>query len=101
MKRRKFILLFGGAVITWPRAVRAQQPDRVRRIGVLMGYAESDSQMQTQFAAVRDGLQKLGWTEGRNTRIDTRWVAPTDAAATQRYAKELVALQPDVIVSNT
>ena len=73
----------------------------MRRIGVLMGYAESDSEGQAQIAAFRDGLQKLGWTEGRNTQIDTRWAAPDDAEAMRRFAKELVALQPDVILSST
>ena len=102
MRRRDFILLAGGGgAAAWPFAARAQQLDKMRLIGVLIGCAESHSQVQTQFAAFRDELQKLGWTEGRNTRIDTRWAAPTDAAAMQRFAKELVALQPDVIVSNT
>jgi len=97
-KRREFIALVGGAV-AWPLAARAQQSERVRRIGVLMGYAESDSEAQAQIAAFRDGLQKLGWTEGRNTRIDTRWATPDDADSMQRFAKELVALQPDLILS--
>jgi putative ABC transport system substrate-binding protein len=66
-----------------------------------MGYAESDSEAQAHIAAFRDGLQKLGWTEGRNTRIDTRWATPDDADSMQRFAKELVALQPDLILSHT
>jgi putative ABC transport system substrate-binding protein len=98
MRRREFIRLFGGAAAAWPLAARAQQPDRVRRIGVLMGYAESDQEAQAWVAAFREGLQKLGWTEGRNIRIDTRWAA-ADAELMQRFAQELVALQPDLILS--
>src|SRR5262249_325680 len=100
MRRREFITLLGGAA-TWPLAARAQQSDRVRRIGVLMGYAESDLEVQAHIAAFREGLHKLGWTEGRNTQIDTRWAAPDDAASMGRFANELVSLQPDVILSNT
>ena len=100
MKRREFITLLGGTAVGWPLAARAQQPERIL-IGVLMGYAESNSEAQAQIAAFRDELQKLGWMEGRNARIDTRWAAPTDAAAMQRFAKELVALHPDVILSST
>ena len=77
------------------------QPERARLIGVLMGYAESNSEAQAQIAAFRDGLQKLGWMEGRNTRIDTRWATATDTAAMQRFAKELVALKSDVILAST
>ena len=100
VRRREFIVLIGGAA-AWPLAARAQQSDRVRRIGVLMGYAENDSEAQAQIAAFRDGLQKLGWMEGHNTRIDTRWAIPADADSMQRLAKELVALQPDLILSST
>jgi len=98
MKRRQFITLLGGAAATWPLAARAQQGDRMRRIGVLMGYAESDREGQANFSAFQGGLQKLGWTEGRNIRIDARW-ASADADLVQRFAKELVALQPDLIVT--
>jgi ABC-type uncharacterized transport system substrate-binding protein len=98
MRRREFITLLGGAA-AWPLAVRAQQPERVRRIGVLMVDAENDSEAQALVAAFREGLQKLGWTEGRNLRIDTRWAA-ADAEAMQRFAQELVALQPDLILSH-
>jgi putative tryptophan/tyrosine transport system substrate-binding protein len=101
MNRRELITLLGGAAAAWPLAARAQQPERMRRIGVLMGYPESDSEAQTKIAAFRDGLQKLGWTEGRNTRIDTRWATPADAEPMERFAKELVALQPDLILSST
>jgi putative ABC transport system substrate-binding protein len=90
-----------GVAAASPLAAHAQQSDRVRRIGVLMGYAESDSEAQAQIAAFRDGLQKLGWREDRNIRIDTRWARPDDADSMQRFAKELVALQPDLILSHT
>jgi len=99
--RRRFLAGTGAILLATPLAARAQQPDRVRRIGVLMGFAENDSQTQAMIAAFREGLQKLGWTEGRNTRIDTRWTTPADAVSRQRFAKELVALQPDVILSHT
>ena len=100
MKRREFITLLGGAAAAWPLAARAQQTDRMRRIGVLMGYAESDPEGQAYVAAFREGLQQLGWAEGRNIRIDSRWAA-LDAEAMQRFAKELVTLQPDVILSQS
>jgi len=100
MERREFITLLGGAAV-WPISVRAQEVDRARRIGVLMGYPESDAEAQNYIAAFRDGLHKLGWTDGRNVRIDTRWATPAEADSMQRFAKELVALQPDLILSNT
>ena len=93
--RRDFITLLGGAAVAWPLAARAQQPDRVRRIGVLMGYPENDSEAQAYIAAFRDGLRKLGWMEDRNIRIDTRWTTPGDADSIQRFAKEFVVLKPD------
>jgi ABC-type uncharacterized transport system substrate-binding protein len=99
IRRRGFIGLLGGAA-AWPLAARAQQGERVRRIGVLIGFAENDPEAQAFVAAFREGLQRLGWMEGRNVRIDTRWAA-LDAEATQRFAKELVALQPDLILSQT
>ena len=99
MRRREFITLLGGAAATWPLAARAQQPERMRRIGVLMGYAENDREGQAFVAAFREGLQKLGWAEDRNIRIDFRWAA-SDVESMQRFAKELVALQPDLILSN-
>ena len=97
MKRRAFILALGGAA-SWPLAARAQQNERMRRIGVLMASAESDREGQAYVAAFREGLQKLGWTEGRNIRIDYRW-AGTDLEAMGRSAVELVALNPDGILS--
>ena len=98
MRRREFITLLGGRG-GWPLTAHAQQPDRMRRIGVLMAHGASDAEFQAYLAAFREGLQKLGWTEGRNIRIDTRWGALDDAEARQRSAKELVALQPDVILT--
>jgi putative ABC transport system substrate-binding protein len=100
LKRRDFITLISGAAAGWPLTARAQQPEHMRRIGVLMGYAENDPQAQAWYAAFLEGLQKLGWTEGRNIRIDTRWVASDDAESMQRFAKELVARQPDLILSH-
>jgi putative ABC transport system substrate-binding protein len=88
-------------MVALPIAARAQQPDRMRRIGVLMGFAESDSEAQAWIAAFREGVQKLGWAEGRNIQIDMRWAAPRDVEARQRFAKELVALQPDLILAST
>jgi hypothetical protein len=98
VKRREFITLVGGAM-AWPLAARAQQGERMRRIGVLMSLAETDPEAQARVAAFRKGLQTLGWAEGRNVRIDIRWAA-SDAALMQRFAKELIALQPDLIVSH-
>ena len=98
MRRRQFIALMGGAAATWPFAARAQQPERMRRIGVLIGIAPDDPVAQTRYAAFVQGLQQLGWVDGRNLRIETRWAAG-NAADTRKYAAELVALAPDVIVS--
>ena len=101
LRRREFIALLSGAAATWPLAAHAQQDQRVRSIGVLMSYLESDPEAQAWYAAFREGLQKLGWTEGRNIQIDTRWAAPDEAGSMQQFAKELVALKPDLIVSGT
>jgi putative ABC transport system substrate-binding protein len=98
MKRREFITLLGGAAASWPLAARAQQPDRARRIGLLMSRSESNPDADARVVVLRAGLQKLGWTEGHNIRIDVRW-APPDSESMQRLAKELVALQPDLILS--
>ena len=73
MKRREFITLLGGAATTWPLRARAQQPDRIRRIGVFAGLAEDDLEMSTRLAVFRQGLEKRGWSEGRNVRIDYRF----------------------------
>jgi putative ABC transport system substrate-binding protein len=97
MNRRAFISLLGG-MAAWPLAARAQQSKRVQRVGVLMAYAESDLEGQANVATFRAELQKLGWTEGRNVRIDTRWAA-FDANAMERFATELVALHPDLLLS--
>src|SRR5262245_14834008 len=97
VRRRDFIKLTGCFAASWPLAAHAQQTGRMRRIGVLMAHAESDPEFHAYLAAFREGLQKLGWTEGRNIRIDSRWGALDDAEMRQRSAKELVALQPDVI----
>jgi putative ABC transport system substrate-binding protein len=100
VRRREFITLLGGAAATWPLAARAQQPERVRRIGVLIALAESDKEAQSWVATFREELRKLGWTEGRNIKIDTRW-AIADVESMKRFAKELVALQPDFILTSS
>jgi putative ABC transport system substrate-binding protein len=96
--RRQFISALGGAAVTWPLTAHAQ-PGRMRRIGVLMAHAEGDREFEDYLAAFREGLQKLGWTEGRNIRIDARWGALDGAEARQRFAEELVAREPDVILT--
>jgi putative ABC transport system substrate-binding protein len=101
VKRRDFITLLGGAAAAWSVAVRAQQAERMRRIGVLMGYAESDSDARAWYAAFGEAFQKLGWTGGRNIQVDTRWATPGDAETMRRFAMELVALPPDVLLSST
>jgi putative ABC transport system substrate-binding protein len=101
MRRRDFITGIAGSAAAWPLAARAQQAGPMRRIGMLMGFAESDSQAQAFAAAFREGLQKLGWAEGRNIRIDTRWATPSDVELRQRFAKELIALQPDLVLAAT
>jgi ABC-type uncharacterized transport system substrate-binding protein len=98
MKRREFITLIGGAAAAWPLAARAQQTDRMRRIGVLMNLAADDPEASVRFAAFLQGLQELGWAIGRNMSIDTRWGAG-DIERYRRYAAELVALEPDVILA--
>jgi putative ABC transport system substrate-binding protein len=98
MRRREFITLLSGAA-AWPLTARAQQGERMRRIGALLSLAADDSEGQARLAAFRQGLQQLGWTDGRNVRIDTRW-ATGDPGRTRRYAEELVALAPDVILAS-
>ena len=99
MQRREFITLLGSAAATWPFAVRAQQSDRVRRIGVLMSLAADDREGQARLKAFVQGLQEVGWIEGRNLRIETRW-APGAGTQGRKYAAELVALAPDVILAS-
>jgi putative ABC transport system substrate-binding protein len=98
VKRRDFITLFGGAAAAWPLAARAQQGERMRRIGVLAGGAvASDADTQERNAAFAQALQQLGWTDGRNVRIDYRY-GLGNAANVRKYATELVALVPDVVL---
>jgi putative ABC transport system substrate-binding protein len=98
MRRREFITLASSAVIAWPLAARAQQPERVRRIGVLMYLAADDAVGQGRLAAFAQALKQLGWSEGRNLQIDTRWATADDI---RRHAAELAALAPDVLVAGT
>jgi ABC-type uncharacterized transport system substrate-binding protein len=100
VKRRDFITLLGGAAATWPLAARAQQGERVRRIGVLTADTEDDPQTKARLAAFRQGLERLGWSEGRNVRIDYRFAADHPDRY-QPLAKELVSLQPDVLFAYT
>jgi putative ABC transport system substrate-binding protein len=96
MKRREFIALLGGAAIGWPLAGRAQQGERMRRIGVLLPAAANDAEFQARMGAFQQGLQEAGWSIGRNVQLDIRWATP-DAAKLRQLATELVALAPDVI----
>jgi putative ABC transport system substrate-binding protein len=100
MRRREFISLLGGAALAWPLPLSAQHPSAMRRIGVLMGIAESDADAKPRAIAFQQGLQELGWTEGRNVRIEYRW-AGADREHMHAYAAELVALAPDLILANT
>ena len=99
MRRREFITLAGSAAVACPLTGRAQQPERVRRIGVLMNTSADDPEGQARIAAFHQGLQEWGWTLGRNARIDARWGA-FDADSSRRYAAELVGLAPDVILAS-
>jgi len=99
MQRREFITLLGGAAVAWPRAARAQQADRMRRVGVLESRAADDPEGRARLAVFAQGLRELGWTEGRNVRIDYRWAA-ANADRYRTYAAELVALAPDVILAS-
>jgi putative ABC transport system substrate-binding protein len=99
VKRREFITLLGGTVAAWPLAARAQQSNQMRRIGVLMPYAENDPQVQARYAAFLRGLQQLGWIVGKNLQIDYRWSAGIEDD-TRKYVAELVALAPDVIFAS-
>jgi putative tryptophan/tyrosine transport system substrate-binding protein len=98
VKRRAFITLLGGAA-AWPLAARGQQPDRMRRVGVLTSSSADDLATQARLAAFQQGLQQLGWTDGHNVRTDYRWAAG-DADNLHRYAGELVKLEPDVVLAN-
>jgi putative tryptophan/tyrosine transport system substrate-binding protein len=98
MRRRDFVTLISGAAASWPFGTSAQTPEHVRRIGVLMNLAADDPELPVRIAAFQSGLQKLGWVEGPNLQIDYRWGAG-DVSLFQRYAAELVALAPDVIVA--
>jgi putative tryptophan/tyrosine transport system substrate-binding protein len=98
MKRREFITLLGGTAAAWPLAARAQPSDRMRRIGVLMATAADEPESQARLSAFLQALQQLGWTDGRNLRIEYRWSAG-DAARLRRDAAELVALAPDVVLA--
>ncbi|MGB9388565.1 MAG: ABC transporter substrate-binding protein [Xanthobacteraceae bacterium] len=100
MKRREFIALVGGAAAVSPLAARAQQPERMRRIGVLMPFAENDRDAMAQLSGFLQGLAQLGWTDGRNVRMDLRW-AVGSVDRTRMFAKELVDLQPDVILAHS
>ena len=100
MRRREFITLLGGATATWPLAARAQQPDRTRRIGALIGFAEGDQEQRARTDAFLNRLRELGWTEGRNIQIDYRYTdGNTDRM--RGAANELVALSPDLILAQT
>jgi putative ABC transport system substrate-binding protein len=97
--RRRFLATLGGSSVAWPLAARAQQPERMRRVGVLLAPLESDADAQRiRMSALRDGLEKLGWNDGRNVRIDIRW-GGGDAERLRAYAVELVGSNPNVIVA--
>jgi len=97
MRRRDFITLLGGAAAAWPLAASAQQPERIRRIGVLMAYAKDNPEVQARIAAFIDGLQQLGWIDGRNAKIEYRW----ETGDLRKAATELVTLSPDIILAST
>jgi putative tryptophan/tyrosine transport system substrate-binding protein len=100
MRRREFITLLGGAAVAWPTAARAQQPEQMRRIGVLMNFAAEDAAAQARLAVFLKALQQLGWMDGRNVRIDIRWSA-SEPERVRKYAAELVAFLPDAILAST
>ncbi|MGB3660876.1 MAG: ABC transporter substrate binding protein [Pseudolabrys sp.] len=99
MRRRDFIKVIGGAAATWPVAVRSQQSERMRRIGVLMFSAKEDPQSMLKLGAFVEELQRLNWTKDNNAQIDIRWDA-ADTARSRSYVAELLALAPDIIVSH-
>jgi putative tryptophan/tyrosine transport system substrate-binding protein len=100
MRRREFIALLGGTA-AWPLSARAQRPDQIRRVGVLVGLAEDDPDSKPRLGAFRLGLEKLGWSEGRNIHLDVRFALPANEQQVQIMVKELLALSPDVIVSQS
>ena len=100
MRRREFITLVGGGAATWSLAAHAQQPNRVRRVSVLWGFAENDPETKSRLKAFQQGLRDLGWSELRNIRIDYRFAA-SDPDLIKKYAAELISLAPDVIVGNS
>jgi putative tryptophan/tyrosine transport system substrate-binding protein len=99
MRRREFVALLGGAAIAWPLASRAQRPEPMRRVGVLMNLAADDPESMARITPFLQALQGLGWTEGRNVRIDYRWAAG-DASRFHQYAGELLTLAPDVVLAS-
>ena len=99
MRRREFIILLGGAA-AWPLVARAQQPEQMRRIGVLVGFAKSDPESPARFAAFRQGLERLGWKDGHNVRVEYRWGAG-DPTRMRAHAKELIGTTPDVLVAES
>ena len=100
MRRREFIKIIGGGAVAWPMAAHAQQPERMRRLGVLMAVAESDADVRKGIAIFQQRLQELGWKDGRNIQIDYRW-GDADAERIQALAKELVDLKPDALVGHS
>jgi putative tryptophan/tyrosine transport system substrate-binding protein len=100
MRRREFITRFSAAAAAWPLAARAQQPERVRRIGVIIEFGEKDPEAKDYPSGLTRGLAQLGWIDGRNVRIDIRWAAAS-VERMQMFAKELVDLRPDVIVTSS
>ena len=101
VKRRELIRLLGGAAVAWPLSTRAQQPDRIRRVGVLIGLAEDDPDAKARLGALRQGLEKLGWSEGRNIHLEVRFTLPTNEQQVQVLVKELLAVSPDVVVAQS
>src|SRR6266516_5776495 len=99
MKRREFITFLGGATVAWPLAARAQQGERVRRIGVLMGLVAGDPEAQSRVVAFENGLRELGWVKGRNLSIEYRWAG--DGNVLRDHAAELLAMAPDLILANS
>src|SRR5215469_4922774 len=100
MRRREFITLLGGVALAKPLASRAEQADRTRRVGVLIGYAETDPQAKALLAEFTQAVSEFGWIEGRNLRMDVRW-APGNTDLMRTFAKELVSLKPDVILTQS